>query len=109
MVRDGKVRFVFLRTIWGNSESLWGHEAQIPFSCCGSDEGPLGVVAGNASPTPGVDLRGARMGMAGQVLDVLERHVLGQQVRDHQDAERVRRENLRQPGHGEPAPAGSRI
>ena len=38
------------------------------------------------------------MGVTGQVLDVLQRHVLAQQIPDHQDAERVGRENLRQPG-----------
>ena len=43
------------------------------------------------------------MGVAGQVLDVLQRHILAQQVRDHQDPERVRREDLRQPGGLEPA------
>ena len=42
------------------------------------------------------------MGVAGQVLDVLQRHILAQQVRDHQDAERVRREKLRQLGRLEP-------
>ena len=34
------------------------------------------------------------MGVTGQVLDVLERNVLAEQIRDHQDAERVGREDL---------------
>ena len=41
--------------------------------------------------------------MTGQVLDVLQRHVLAEQIRDHQDPERVRRENLRQAGRLEAA------
>ena len=47
---------------------------------------------------PVVDPGGAGMGVAGQILDVLQRHVLTQQVRDHQDPERVGREDLRQSG-----------
>ena len=42
------------------------------------------------------------MGVPGQVLDVLERHVLGKQIRDHQDAKRVGRKDLRQPGGLQP-------
>ena len=41
--------------------------------------------------------------MAGQVLDVLERHVLGEQVGHHQDAEAVGAEDVGQPGIFEPS------
>ena len=59
---------------------------------------PLDQIAGDAPATPVVDLGGAGVGVAGQVLDILKRHVLAEQVRDHQDAEGVGREDLRQPG-----------
>ena len=62
------------------------------------DGDPLDQVAGDAPPPPVVDLGGAGVGVTGQVLDVLQRHVLAQQIRDHQDPERVGREDLRQPG-----------
>lgn len=41
--------------------------------------------------------------MPGQVLDVLQRHVLGKQIRDDQDPERVGEENLRQAGRTQPS------
>ena len=58
--------------------------------CLTSNGGPLDDVAADAPPAPAVDLRGAGMGVAGQVLDVLKRHVLVHEVRDCQDTERVR-------------------
>ena len=63
-----------------------------------SHRDPLDGVAGDAPAPPVVDLGGPRVGVPGQVLDVLQRYVLAQQVRDHQDPERVGREDLRQPG-----------
>ena len=38
------------------------------------------------------------LSVVGQVLDVLKWHVLAEQNRDYQHMERVRREDLRQPG-----------
>ncbi len=69
----------------------------VPFSV------PFHQIAGDAAAAPVVDLGSAGVGVTGQVLDVLKRHVLGKQVRDHQDPERVGREDLRQPGRLEPA------
>ena len=43
-----------------------------------SDRDPLDEVAGDAPPAPVVDLGGAGVGVPGQVLDVLERHVLAE-------------------------------
>ena len=63
-----------------------------------SDGDPLDDVAGDAPAAAVVDLRGAGVGVSGRVLDFLERHVLAEQVRDHQDPERVGGEDLRQPG-----------
>ena len=57
---------------------------------------PLDDFAGDTPPAPVVDLRGAGVGVPGQVLDIFERHILAEQVRDHQDAERMRQENLRE-------------
>ena len=68
-----------------------------------SDGDPLDDVARDAAAAPVVDLGGAGVGVPGQVLDVLQRHVLAQQIRDHQDAEGVGREDLREPG-GREAP-----
>ena len=59
-----------------------------------SDRDPLDEVAGDAPATTVVDLGGAGVGVPGQVLDVFERHVLAEQVRDYQDAKRVGREDL---------------
>ena len=43
------------------------------------------------------------VGVAGQVLDVLEGHVLGKQVGHHEDAEAVGAEDIGQPGIFEPS------
>ena len=58
---------------------------------------PLHNIAGDAPP-PVIDLGGSGVGVAGQVLHVLKRHVLGEQVGDDQDAEAVRAEDRGQPG-----------
>ena len=68
-----------------------------------SERGALDDAAVDAPPAPVVELGGARMGVPSQILDILERHVLGQQVRDDQDPERVWRENLREAAGLEPA------
>ena len=63
-----------------------------------SNGDPLDEVAGDAPAPTVVDLGGAGVGVAGQVLDVLQRHILSEQVRDRHVPELVQREDLRQPG-----------
>ena len=67
-----------------------------------SEGDALDDASGDAPSPSVVELGGGRVGVPGQVLDVLERHILAQQVRDHQDAERVGREDLRQAGGLQP-------
>ena len=69
----------------------------------GSHRDALDDVAGDPLLSPVVDLGGLGVSVAGQVLDVLERHVLGEQVGDHQDAEAVGAEDVGQPGIFEPS------
>ena len=63
----------------------------------------LDDVAGNAFLSPVVELGRLGVGVAGQVLDVLEGHVLGKQVGHDEDAKAVGAEDMRQPGIFEPS------
>ena len=57
-----------------------------------SDRNPLDDVAGDGFVPTVVEVGGAGVGVAGEALDVFERHALGEQVGDDGDAEGVRRE-----------------
>ena len=57
-----------------------------------SDRDPFDDVSRHLAPPPVVDPRRPRVGMPRQVLHVLERDVLLEEVRHGRDAERVRRE-----------------
>jgi len=59
---------------------------------------PLHNIPRNPLPPPVIDLGGLGVGVAGQILHVLKRHVLREQVGDDQDAEAVRAEDRGQPG-----------
>ena len=66
---------------------------------------PLHNIAGDAPPPPVIDLGGPGVGVAGQVLHVLQGHVLGEQIGDHQDPEAVGAKNIR----GSPASFNLRL
>ena len=63
----------------------------------------LDDVAGDPFLSPVVELGSLGVGVAGQVLDVLEGHVLGEQVGHDEDAEAVGAEDVGQPGIFEPS------
>src|SRR5512135_3067529 len=62
--------------------------------CRRSDRDPLDDIPRDLPPPPVVDPGGPRVGVAGQVLHVLERRVLLEEIGHGRDAKRVRREVL---------------
>ena len=58
---------------------------------------PLDNIPRNAPAPAVIDLSSPGVGVAGQVLHVLKRHVLGEQVGDHQNPEAVGAEDRGQP------------
>lgn len=68
-----------------------------------SNRNPLDDVPGHLFLPAVVKPCRPRVGMAGQVLHVFQRHALGQQVRDRRHAERVGRQVRRQAGGAKPA------
>ena len=90
-------------SFWAESNVGEAREALRPGPADCSHGDTLDDIPGNAFLSSIVELGGLGVGVAGQVLDVLEGHVLGKQVGHDEDAEAVGAKDIGQAGIFEPS------
>ena len=87
----------------GGAEPGGGEQGSISVRPACSHGDTLDDIPGNAFLSSIVELGGLGVGVTGQVLDVLEGHVLGEQVGHDEDAKAVGAKDIGQPGIFEPS------